>query len=752
MRRENPTHENPMRKDIKRTNSSHRSSTHRTSTRRSATHKSPVRKKLMRISVLGLAMTIALSLPLAAQQDPSFQRVAPAAQREGTVSQRPAPTAQQNVASQQSAPAAQQNVALQQTESAVQQDVALQQTEPVSQQDTVSQIATLAAQQDTASQLPMLANQQAAEAAAPMVQLYMAPSWQAPQELENSFHLYVGETRVVKLSSPIVKTAIGNGKVLSTAMVNTSDLLIIANDAGRSTMHLWLRDGSEVTYAVEVGLNSPAKTYAQVRELLGKDENINISLVGNRVFLQAQTLKPTQIPLISALQKAFPDQVVLITGNDVALEERTVHLTAQLVEIRRSALERLGIEWSESIYGPQAATVGDMKLLKTKDGTQHYLRPGQGGGGLPSPEAWPGYTNPFKTAFSLATMISSKINLLRSQGDAYLVAEPRLTARCGGKADFTSGGELPIPVQNGLGSTNVEFKEYGVRLAIEPSCDKLGNIRAKIKTEVSEIDHAVAVMGVPGILTRKAMSELDLVEGQSMLLSGLASHTAGEGENKVPFLGSIPLLGHLFKSTDKRGERTELVVIITPSFISSESEAVKGRLARRKQLMGETEEKLREHDVKPLDWKAPPPPEPPDSLGMESADIKNILYAGRDTKKPAPEASAVTSQAPNQTPTQTSVQPRATSPGNYTLKGEAPWRPSRVYDDGQRTVIEMPQGIPADKIPALLIVQAAAASGEAPVNYRLEGSRYVVNGMFDRAVLVAGSGYYRQSVMIERQP
>ena len=115
-------------------------------------------------------------------------------------------------------------------------------------------------------------------------------------------------------------------------------------------------------------------------------------------------------------------------------------------------------------------------------------------------------------------------------------------------------------------------------------------------------------MGVPGLLTRKAMSELDLVEGQSMLLSGLASHTHGESENRVPFLGRIPLLGHLFKSTDQSGERSELIVIITPSFITSESEIVKKSEERRRQWMNETQEKLDDFDVKPLDSKPVPPP------------------------------------------------------------------------------------------------------------------------------------------------
>jgi len=652
----------------------------------------PRRNKFSHVTAFVLALFVGMSLPLSAQQSSLSRENIPVGQPDA-VSQKAKPAIRQNVEPQGSAPVS-------------------------------AQLAN-----------PSATPAQETEIAAPMVQLYMTPSWQSPQELEDSFHLYVGETRVIKLPSPVLKTAIGNGKVVSTAMVNTNDLLIIASDAGRSTVHLWFKDGSETTYAVEVGLNSPAKTYAQVRDMLAKEENISVTLVGNRVFLQAETLKPLQIPLIDALQKAFPDQIVLITGSDVALEERTVHLTAQLVEIRRSALEKLGIEWSETIYGPQAALVGDMKRLKSEDGTRHTIRPKQSGD-LPSMDTWPGYTHPFRAALSMATLISSKINLLRSQGDAYLVAEPRLTARCGGKADFTSGGELPIPVQNSLGAANVEFKEYGIRLAIEPKCDKLGNIRAKVSTEVSQIDNAVAVMGVPGLLTRKAMSELDLVEGQSMLLSGLASHTAGEADNKVPFLGSIPLLGHLFKSSDKRGERTELIVIVTPSFISADSEAVRKSEERRKQLSGETEGKLVEQDVKPLDGKAPAA-QPLGAQGVEEGNPGNTLYAG---------GAAPGTRTDNAVP---AAQGLAQS---YSLKGDVPWRPRSVWDDGQRTVIEMPEGIPADRIPVLLIVKPAAAMGEKTIKYRMEGSRYLVDGLFDSAVLVAGSGYYRQSVMIERQP
>ena len=545
-----------------------------------------------------------------------------------------------------------------------------------------------------------------------------------PRDLADAIHLYVGEARVLRLPRPVVKTAVGNGKVLSAAVLSANELLMIANDAGRSTLHLWLDDGSEVSYAAEVASDSPAKMYAQVRESFGGDEGIRASLVGNRVFLRAQTLTPGQANLVKALQQAFgDDKIVLITEGDVALEERTVHINAQLIEIKKSALEALGIQWSETIHGPSLAVVGDMKRLRENDGTRSYLRPrdGSGGDGVPSLDEWPGYTQPFRAAFSLATLITSRINLLRSQGDAYLVAEPRLTARCGGKADFTSGGEMPIPLQSGLGATTVEFKKYGVRLSIEPQCDKLGNIRAKVATEVSQIDEAVAVLGVPGLLTRQAESELDLVDGKSMLLSGLASFEAGKSESRVPFLGRIPLLGHLFKNTDSDGGRSELIVIITPSFVTAESEAIQKSVRRGGQITGETEESLLDRGVTPLDEKE-----------KEAAARARAEAEASESPLPAREA---------------------LPPGwiDYSVTGDAPWRPTQVLSDGRRTVIEMPPGIPAARAPVLLVVQRDAAQAP-PVPYRLEDSRYIVDAVLERAVLVAGAGHSRQSVMIERRP
>ncbi|MDR1349603.1 MAG: pilus assembly protein N-terminal domain-containing protein [Zoogloeaceae bacterium] len=451
----------------------------------------------------------------------------------------------------------------------------------------------------------------------------------AAEENTDSLYLYVGETRVIKLPAPIDKVAIGNGKVLSTATIAPTELLMIANDAGESSLYLWLKNGTEIHYAVQIGANNPARTFEQIKRFFVHDKNISSDLIGDRVFLQGNHLTAEQENKINALQKAFPNQIVPIFGVDGDLQERTVFIRAQVVEIKKSSLEQLGIEWDQQINGPSASLSKDINGV-----SDHFT------------------STPFQSYLGLAASIASRINILQDRGDAYIVAAPHLTARCGGKADFTSGGELPIPLPSGLGQTSVEYKPYGIRLAIEPICDKRGNIRAKLTAEVSQIDGAVMVMGVPGLLSRKAESELDLIDGKTMLLSGLSSLQASESVSQVPGLGSIPLLGHLFKSTYFDGERSELLIVITPSFVTPESMAVQNSIQRRDNISSNVEEKLLDGGLKPFKNMTPalaeiilPAPDTP--IFEDTQDAPEVL----PDAMPASDEAATSDAPADDTPT-----------------------------------------------------------------------------------------------------
>jgi pilus assembly protein CpaC len=461
------------------------------------------------------------------------------------------------------------------------------------------------------AQVPETSPAQALVDAVPQKLVSEAVSATLSNAENGALNLYLGEVRILKFSSQVSKVAIGNGKVLSTATIAPTEILMIANDAGESTLYIWLKNGTEIKYAIAVGPSNPAQTSEQLIQFLKEDSNIKVTLIGDRIFVEGNDLTPEQENRLAFLLKAFP-QVVPIFGGGASLQERTVFISAQILEITKRAFENLGVNWSFD---------GQFGISNTDLGagvSAGYSRGGEWGDTRTKTK-----TTSFQTYLGLASNIAANINLLQEKGEAYVVASPHLTARCGGKAKFNSGGSLPIATPDGSGGFTVNMEDYGIILEIEPLCDKRGNIRAKIKAEVSEPDLSVAINGNPGIKRRTAESELDLLDGKAMLLSGLSSLKADESDNRIPFLGAIPVLGRLFRNPTTDGKRSELVILITPSFVTPESEVVQRSLQRRNAIGSDVEQVLTEQGIKPFK----------DSLrALEEAEILPFAQKPRATE------------------------------------------------------------------------------------------------------------------------
>ena len=155
-----------------------------------------------------------------------------------------------------------------------------------------------------------------------------------------------------------------------------------------------------------------------------------------------------------------------------------------------------------------------------------------------------------------------------SQGDARILASPELTAKSGGKARLQVGGEIPIPLAGAFGTQTVEFKPYGIIFSIEPVIDGSDIITAKLSTELSQIDPAVTVAGIPGFLTRSTSTEISVRPGQMIALSGLVNSELSNAIDKVPGIGNMPIFGRLFRSDDFRNKRSDLVVLLEPEIIT----------------------------------------------------------------------------------------------------------------------------------------------------------------------------------------
>jgi pilus assembly protein CpaC len=161
---------------------------------------------------------------------------------------------------------------------------------------------------------------------------------------------------------------------------------------------------------------------------------------------------------------------------------------------------------------------------------------------------------------------------LQSKGLLQSLAEPNLIAYNGQEASFLAGGEIPIPVVTGgaIGAVSVQYKEFGVRLTFRPTV--AGDvIRLKVKPEVSSLDFAngvtIAGFRIPALITRRAETDIELRDGQSFAIAGLMDNISQDTRNQIPGLGSLPVIGLLFKNMSTRKERTELMVLVTPHLV-----------------------------------------------------------------------------------------------------------------------------------------------------------------------------------------
>lgn len=155
------------------------------------------------------------------------------------------------------------------------------------------------------------------------------------------------------------------------------------------------------------------------------------------------------------------------------------------------------------------------------------------------------------------------LKALEAQGEAQILASPTLACRSGGEARFHAGGEFPIRLVSRQ-TRDVIWKQHGVILNVRPKADFSGAISLEIETEVSLLDMAHAVDGIPALKSNKVKSHFDLSGKRTIALSGLIKQELGRARDGLPGLSSLPVLGPLFSSRQFRAEQSELVVFVTP--------------------------------------------------------------------------------------------------------------------------------------------------------------------------------------------
>lgn len=220
-----------------------------------------------------------------------------------------------------------------------------------------------------------------------------------------------------------------------------------------------------------------------------------------------------------------------------------VQIEVKIAELSSNVIKEIGIDWSGNTSG------GNWQFNS-------------------SPNV---ISNGFNIIFSGSKHFTSRLNLLQSNGLARVLAEPTLVAMSGQSASFLSGGSIPVPTAGGLGTQNVEYKDFGIGLTVSPTVLANNRIALKVAPEASELDYTNAILSndtqIPAFKVRKTDTFVELGDGESFVISGLVSRNTTSNVDKMPFLGELPIIGSFFRNMRYMQDERELVIVVTPRLV-----------------------------------------------------------------------------------------------------------------------------------------------------------------------------------------
>lgn len=397
----------------------------------------------------------------------------------------------------------------------------------------------------------------------------------------NEIHMFVGEVKILPVDR-VHRVAVGNGKLFTTSVLNNTELLLIAEAPGDSSLVIWSDSQRKNAYTVRISPRDSADAFRNVSLMLNDIPGIQVTPVGTNVVITG-TASKENLARIAAAVKMYPQATSLVREEEVSMK-KMIYMKVQVIEMKKSLLENIGLQWPGSAAGPMLGFAGNFGSNSPQSqGALKGILPMAGDG--------------LKTYLGISSLINTTINLGKNNGDVYTLAEPELSARSGGEAKFLAGGQIPLPAQSALGGGSVEFKDYGIRLMIKPIADDQGNISASIKTEVSSVDPSVSVQGIPGFLTRQSETEVNLKNGQTLVMSGLVNTEMSNDTSRVPGIGNVPVLGRLFRSDNFKSGRTDLVILVTPTITDPASTINRERIEKGMDMRGRFEKKLNNQDI-----------------------------------------------------------------------------------------------------------------------------------------------------------
>ena len=353
----------------------------------------------------------------------------------------------------------------------------------------------------------------------------------------------------------VTQVAIANPNIADVAVVSDNEILVVGKSVGSTMLHIWYASGGMESYSILVGGDDQGISRV-VKTAIGYD-NIQVTSAGQKIILEGMVQNQSE--------KKRAEEIAKLYSKDVSnllemYSPKQVKIEVKILEISTDKADKIGVDIANvaSVDDNGVATLGQPGIFGVGQSFFNSID-GQKFG-------W----------FGSYADINARVNLLIKNGDAKILSQPNIITMSGEKASILVGGELPIPISSDNDRVSIEWREYGIKLNIEPTVDNRDNIMSKVTAEVSSIDYASALtvtsggVNVPPLKSRKVETMLQLKSGNTMAVGGLIMSDESKSISKFPILGDIPILGQFFRNTSKTKERKEIVILLTPVIVSDD--------------------------------------------------------------------------------------------------------------------------------------------------------------------------------------
>jgi pilus assembly protein CpaC len=403
--------------------------------------------------------------------------------------------------------------------------------------------------------------------------------------------LIVNKSHTLRADRPFTRVVVAGPDIADALPMSDRTLYIQAKKIGTTNISLF-DENARIVGIIDLEVNIDVVTLQQKIQASTGSRGIHVSSISGQVILSGLATDAIAADRAVQVAKALSPEGV-VNAMQVAPSQQ-VMLEVRFLEVTRDAGRHVGVNWAGATPGPNGVKRGfttgrnETQLVNSNTVPSSGTPPLNGSVGIPLIQSLSTLVGTATPAAGFGTILANVISTangttldvlitaLETKGLVRRLAEPNLITLSGDPARFLAGGEFPVPVAattlGGIPTITIEFKKFGVELAFVPTVLARGVINLRVEPSVSELDfaNAVTISGttIPALTKRDARTTVELRDGQSFAIAGLLQTRSAKDIQQVPWLGSVPVLGSLFRSSAYIQNETDLVIIVTPRLVS----------------------------------------------------------------------------------------------------------------------------------------------------------------------------------------